>query len=192
MKIGIDIDDTITDSWECLIPYYSRLFNVPEDKLHKSLPYYESIKDKVSSVDEYYKIMLPIYDEVSPNVNLLPEVKETIDALYNLGCKVYFITSRGTDHTDAYKDSKVFLDRYHIKYEKIIVNAKDKAKICQEENISLFIDDSYTNCKEVSENTNTHVYMMTSMINRNFKDEKIKRVYSWPEIYFLINKEEEE
>ena len=26
MKIGIDIDDTITDSWECLIPYYSKLF----------------------------------------------------------------------------------------------------------------------------------------------------------------------
>ena len=23
MRIGIDIDDTITDSWECLIPYHS-------------------------------------------------------------------------------------------------------------------------------------------------------------------------
>ena len=34
MKIGIDIDDTITDSWECCIPYYSRLFNIPEDMKH--------------------------------------------------------------------------------------------------------------------------------------------------------------
>ena len=169
MKIGIDIDDTITDSWECLIPYYSRLFNVPEDKLHKSLPYYESIKDKVSSVNEYYKIMLPIYDEVSPNVNLLPEVKETIDALYNLGCRVYFITSRGTDHTDAYKDSKVFLDRYKKKNKKIIVNAKDKAKICQEENISLFIDDSYKHCESVS-NIGIDVLMHETYYNKNYNE----------------------
>ena len=169
MKIGIDIDDTITDSWECLIPYYSRLFNVPEDKLHKSLPYYESIKDKISSVDEYYKIMLPVYDKVSPNVNLLPNVKETIDALYNLGCKVYFITSRGTDHTDAYKDSKVFLDRYHIKYEKIIVNAKDKAKVCQDEGISLFIDDSYKHCEAVS-NICIDVLMHETYYNKKYNE----------------------
>ena len=33
MKIGIDIDDTITDSWECLIPHYAKLFKIPEEIL---------------------------------------------------------------------------------------------------------------------------------------------------------------
>ena len=32
--------------------------------------------------------------------------------------------------------------------------------------------------------------MMTSMANKNLEDKKIKRVFSWPEIDDLINKEE--
>ena len=150
MKIGIDVDDTITDSWKCVIPYYSRKFNIPEETLHKSKPYYDAVKDKIS-FEEYYKQLLPIYDEVSPNVNILDHVKETIDKLYEMGHKVYFITSRGRDHTDPYGDTKVFLDRYHVKYDKIITHAFDKAKICKEEDIGLFIDDSYKHCRSVSE-----------------------------------------
>ena len=36
MKIGIDIDDTITDTWKTLIPIYSKVFN-------KDLNLYSSI-----------------------------------------------------------------------------------------------------------------------------------------------------
>ena len=37
MKIGIDIDDTITDTWEYIIPVYSQLFNQKGIKLFLSL-----------------------------------------------------------------------------------------------------------------------------------------------------------
>ena len=37
MKIGIDIDDTITNTWECFIPYYNQLFKIPEEKLKVSI-----------------------------------------------------------------------------------------------------------------------------------------------------------
>ena len=57
-------------------------------------------------------------------------------------------------------------------------------------NIGIDIDDSYKNFKEVFDNTNTKVYMMTSLVNKNLGDKKIKRVFSWPEIDDLINKEE--
>ena len=57
-------------------------------------------------------------------------------------------------------------------------------------NIGIDIDDSYKNCKKVSENTNTKVYMMTSMVNKDLEDKTIKRVFSWPEIDDLISKEE--
>ena len=62
MKIGIDIDDTITNSWECLIPYYSKLFNIEEEVLRNSKPYYSAVSHLIT-LDEYYKIMLPVYDE---------------------------------------------------------------------------------------------------------------------------------
>ena len=40
MKIGIDIDDTITDTWKTLIPIYSKVFNKDLNLLSKSAPYY--------------------------------------------------------------------------------------------------------------------------------------------------------
>ena len=183
MIIGIDIDDTITDSWECLIPHYSRLFNVPEEVLHKSKPYYESIKDKVPSTKEYYKMMIPVYDEVSPNVNLLPGVKETIDALYDLGCKVIFITSRGTDHTDSYGDSVRYLDKYHIKYEKVIVGAQDKGEICEREHVSLFIDDSYVHCVEAADR-GIPVLMHETYYNKEYTD--ITHFSDWHYVYEYV------
>ena len=75
-------------------------------------------------------------------------------------------------------------------YDKLFMNASDKLKLVNENNIDIFIDDSYNNCKDVAENTNSKVYMMTSMANKNLEDKKIKRVFSWPEIDDLINKEE--
>ena len=185
MRIGIDVDDTITDSWECLIPYYSRLFNIPEDKLHKSFPYYRSIKDKVGSVEDYYRILKPTYDEVTPNVNLLPHVKETIDKLYELGHKVIFITSRGIDHTNPYLDTKNFLDKYHVKYDKIIVNSKNKAEICQRENVNLFIDDSYKHCKAVSE-LGIPVLMPSRYYNKD--DTEFTHFSDWNYVYEYIKK----
>ena len=182
MKIGIDIDDTITDSWECLIPYYSRLFNISETDLENSKPYYDSIKEFVT-IDEYFALMLPIYDKVIPNVNLLPHVKETIDKLYTLGCKVYFITSRGRGHTDPYKDSKDFLDKYHIKYEKIITGMENKAKPCLSENIDLFIDDSLRHCREVSK---LGVDVLMHETKYNYECTEFNRFSDWNDVYDYV------
>ena len=77
MRIGIDVDDTITNSWESLLPHYSHLFNIDEHKLKKSKPYYMSVKDLIT-LDEYFDMILPIYDEVIPKVKLKDNVKGTL------------------------------------------------------------------------------------------------------------------
>ena len=182
MKIGIDVDDTITNSWESLIPYYEKTFNVPRSILQKSKPYYESVKDLIT-IDEYFDAVLPIYDEVIPNVDIRPHVKETIDKLYELGDKVYFITARGKGHTDPYKVTKDFLDKYHIRYEEIIINCGKKAEMCEALGIKLFIDDSYKHCL-AARNKGIDVLMTRKYYNQEYDD--FPSFDDWDEVYEYV------
>ena len=182
MRIGIDIDDTITNSWKCLIPYYSQLFNIPEEELHKRKPYYAAVENMIG-IDEFFEKIKPIYDGATSKITLKDNVKETIDKLYDLGCKVYFITARGKGFTDPYKVSKDYLDKHHIKYEKLIVNAWDKSIACREELIDLFIDDSYKHCKEVA-HIGINVLMPTEYYNQEYTE--FTHINDFSEVYDYV------
>ena len=182
MRIGIDIDDTITNSWEYLIPYYAKMFNIDTSKLSKSKPYYQAIKDYIS-LDEYYKILVPIHNKYTSKIPLKENVKEVIDKLYELGHTVYFITDRGNKDDDAYNITKEYLDNYGIKYEKIYTRASDKAVICLKENIKLYIDDSIKHCANVA-SKGIEVLMFDTNYNKEYK--AFNRVHSWNEIYEYI------
>ena len=182
MRIGIDIDDTITDSWECLIPYYSKLFGITEEEAYRNGPYYSCIKDMMT-IDEYFDMIVPIYDTVIPQVHLKPKVKETIDKLYEKGNTVYFITARGKGHTSPYEVSKEFLDKHQIKYEDIIIDCTNKADKCQELNIDLFIDDSYRHCKATSEK-GINVLMPLTYYNEKYKE--FPHFDDWEAVYDYV------
>lgn len=182
MRIGVDIDDTITNSWEYFIPYYSNYFNIPKETLLQSKPYYSSIKHLISLTD-YYKKVLPIHDKHSMEISLKENVKEVIDKLYALGHTIYFITARGIDYTDAYDLTKKYLDSYGIKYEKIYTAASNKADICQKEKITLFIDDSFKHCQSVKEK-GIDVLMFDTYYNKEYSE--FKHVTSWNKIYEYI------
>lgn len=184
MRIGIDIDDTITNSWKCLIPYFSQIFNIDEDVLRKGKPYYEAVKD-IMTIDEFYDKIHDTYDNVSSNVSLKDNVKETIDALYELGHHVYFITARGKGYSDSYARSKEYLDKYNIKYDKLITGAWDKSIACKEEKIDLFIDDSYKHCKEVSD-IGIDVLMPSEYYNEEYTE--FKHINDFREVYdYVVN-----
>ena len=182
MRIGVDVDDTITNTWKALIPHFSRMFNVPVDKLKKSRGYYYSVSDLVS-LDEYFEKILPLLDEIMPNVEIKDNVKEVIDKLYELGHSIVFITARSGGYTDPYKLTKDYLDKYKIKYDKIVVGVRRKDQICLEENIDLFIDDSFVHCDSVSK-LGIDVLMMDSEYNIKYKN--FKHVKNWNEVYNYI------
>ena len=74
-----------------------------------------------------------------------------------------------------------------ILYDELILNAGTKLESCKKYNIDLFIDDSFKNCKELTEN-GIRTFIMDSQTNQKYNDEKITRVYSWPHICQEVSK----
>lgn len=185
MRIGIDIDDTITDTWPYMVPIYSRVFNIPTEELSNSLPYYNSIKKLNLTVDEYFKIMQPYYEKDALNIPIKKDAKEVINALKKEEHKIIFITSRGKMYREPSSITEAYLEKNGIMYDKLITNATDKAIICKNENIDLFIDDIYKHCLSVS-SIGIRVLMYGANYNKNIKE--FTRITSWYEVYNYINK----
>lgn len=117
MKIGIDIDDTMADTFDYLMPYIAEFFDV--------------------------------------------------DIIY----------------TDEYKITIEELKNNNIHYDKLICDF-DKAKVCKNEKINLFIDDSIANCNKVNE-LGIETILFSSKGNLTDKTD-LYRVNSWKDIYERI------
>lgn len=181
MKIGIDIDDTITNTWESLIPIYAQKFNIPLEKMKTLPPYYNGVKDLIS-LEEYFELMSEL-EYAMKQVPLKENVKEILTKLKEEGNTIVFITARGKSYSDPYHMTKEYLDKFSIPYDKIIVNAWEKGNICKEEKIDLFIDDSIRNCKDVSLN-GINVLMMEASYNKN--NQEFIHMKNWNQIYEYI------
>lgn len=197
MNIGIDIDDTISETFETLLPYAQKytiedLDRESKVKIDSNLTnHFYIIYMNGWSEEEAKKFWLKYYTDILKHVNIKKFAAEVINGLKNDGHKIFLITARwDMPNDDINEITKNWLKQNNIKYDRLITNASDKLKIVKDNNIDLFIDDSFSNCKNVVDNSSTKVYMMTSRVNGSFEYEKIKRVFSWPEIYHSINKGE--
>lgn len=184
MRIGIDIDDTICDTWNFVIPYLSKYFNISIDTLKNSdKVYYEACH---CTFLEYCEFAKKYYSTFSLKYKLKPNVRKIIKKLKDDGHEIVFITARSNNgFYNPYKTSLKYLENHKIPYDKLIVNGKEKAPICLEENIDLFIDDSIKNCKEVAR-VNIPVLLFDNNYNKNCM--LFKRVFSWKEIYEEIER----
>ncbi|MCI8545967.1 MAG: hypothetical protein HFJ44_01890 [Clostridia bacterium] len=193
MNIGIDIDDTISNSYETIIPYAQK-YQIEE--LHKS-----PILDRSGEFSTHkYTKALHNWNEEEENIfwekyytSMLPKMSakalasESIKEL-SKNNKIYLITARwDTEKKEVEKITIKWLADNEIVYDKLILNAGTKLESCKKYNIDLFIDDSFKNCKELTEN-GIRTFIMDSQVNQKCNDEKIKRVYSWPHICQEVSK----
>ena len=195
MNIGIDIDDTIANSTEEWIKYaleYEKKhpeiikeYNKKFEKLttHKWLEEFFkwNEKDKINFFREYTEKAFKML-EIKQNADIV------INRLYEQGDNIYIVPARHDmdDSTDVIGITKEWLLKNNIKYTKIFFNENTKLDICKKEKIDIFIDDSYTICKELSKNK-IPVLLMKSKYN-NIEDSKIPKVENWDEIYDRIGK----
>lgn len=147
MKIGIDIDDTITDLQEDLlteaIEYDKTLRN--KGIIYPERHYIGQKFDWDEKEKEYY--LGTLRWKVMNKAKIRDGVIDVLNQLKKDGHEIIFITARSNRyHDDPYNATYKWLTDNNIPFDKLIVSALDKGQICKEENIDVFIDDQEKNC----------------------------------------------
>lgn len=178
MRIGIDIDDVITNTSEIMEEYIMKYKNNEKIKEHMV----EIMKGNPKE-PEIVKFCTENYVKIFQEVKLKENSKEVIQRLVDKGNEIYFITARG-ENLDFFKGSEKvtldFLRENSISYNKIIFNSTNKAQLCKDYEIDLMIDDSVAHCEEVK-NIGIRSILFTTKVNKNICT-IVERVDNWIEL----------
>lgn len=194
MRIGIDIDDTTLVTVNAMIKYADK-FDIEDlgrkgtngnlglitNRYYLKVLYGWEDEIKFAFFNKYYKNVL---EECVPFTNS-PQI---IRRLKKEGHEIFFITARLTNipNCNVEELTKRTFDKYEIPYDNLVVNVKDKLEYSLNNNIDLFIEDSYETCKELTLHGIKSILITTKM-NENIKDDTITRVSNWDEIYKIIS-----
>lgn len=187
MRIGIDIDDTMTfikdDLQEAAINYDKSLGN---SGIPKNNNYYVG-KQFSWQKDEYRYFMGTIRKNVVCHAKLRNGLINVLTKLIAEGNEIIIITARSNIYYDnPLKMTLDWLKKEHIPYSKLIINVKNKADICIKEKIDIFLDDDINNCLNVHK-TGIKTYIMDNIDNK-LDNNEIKRVYDFNEFYKCVKK----
>lgn len=192
MIIGIDIDDTISNTYEISVKYLEEYaekylkrkltFNPAKKAVdHHYIKHTFELKDG-EDIDFWEKYWDKITENISPKENAV----EIINKLKNEGNTIVIITARwDMCGVSALEVSKKWLSNNKIPFDDIIVNVNNKAEIAENKNIDYFIDDSIKNCEEVKAK-GIKSYLFCGEMNKHYDSDYVEKVYSWNEIYEKI------
>lgn len=189
MRIGIDIDNVISNFNEVLLNEYllhdkelnnNGIINKNADYIRKGMFDWSSEEE-----ESFYKNNI---ERIAKSLTVIDGAKEYIDKLKADGYFIYIITGRDNgEYTDPYNMTKEWLNNYNIYYDKLILtnahNKHQKAIKCLENSIDIMIDDSVSICKVCIESGITTILMDTPYN----KYSNIKRVYDWQEFYEFVS-----
>lgn len=188
MRIGLDIDNVITDFDKKLLEEYKK-----EDKNKRNSgiinPNGNWIKDffdwTPEEIDEFYdKNMEAFAKDFEP----VKDAKYYMDKLLSEGHKLYLISNRVYPHYRNPLEITInWLKKHEINYTKLILSkSTNKTRECRENNIDIMFDDGRENCRQLLK-SNIPCYLMATRYNkRNCQDLKI--VNNWKELYEVVNK----
>lgn len=184
MNIGIDIDDTITNSSDVFVKY-AQIYNETKN-INYEINKYEIDKNKAfgwSKLNEnefQKKYLEKILTEAKP----LDDSVKIINKLFNIGYNIIFISSRKDSEVNNVYDLTIkWLKRYNIKYTKLIVNSMNKLNDCISNDIDIFIDDNYENCKLINDYSNIKTFLYKTRYNTKME---FPCFNNWVKIYETI------
>lgn len=190
MKIGIDIDNVISNFDDTLLKEYLKhdkelrntgIINENPEYFRRGM--FDWSKDEeetfyLSNIERMVRELKPI-DNAAYYINKLKED----------GHEIFIISGRDNgEYQDPYNLTKEWLEKYNIVYDKLILtnayNKHEKSEKCLENNIDLMIEDSISTSLDLV-NNGIKVYTMNTRYNQN--EESLERVSKWKEIYEKIS-----
>lgn len=185
MRIGIDIDDTITNSYRLIFEQIGKYYNVNSYTLIEKGYKYEDILADERRFPNYQKFSRDVVEGLIPNVSIKHGAKEIIKRLKDEGNEIIIITARDDiEFSDPLNLTINFLKENDIYYDELHIAIKNKGKFCRENNIDVLIDDSIKNCTSAKSNEIPHL-LLDNTFNRD--NQELKRVYGWEDVYENVN-----
>jgi uncharacterized HAD superfamily protein len=187
MKIGIDIDDTITNSYDLIISKLCEVSNINKDYIiNNKLSYRDLYKENITP--SFLDFSCNTYESIIPTVDLKNNVKEVIDELHNMGYIIEIVTARNhTEYKDPYQISYDYLTSNNIYFDKINVNVHDKGIFCKENNIDILIDDSVRNVTNAY-NMGIKTILFENIYNKHTN--RFTKAKDWLEVLTIIKNNE--
>lgn len=193
MNIGIDIDGVLTDLEKATINFGTKMCVEEKWPIKIDLSKYwevETFKWTQEQADKFWNRYLVKYVEESPSRMFAQEIIEKLQQEEN---NIYIITARNEygmplEYYGKMQElTKEWLNKQNIKYDKLIF-AKDEEKLqqCIENGITVMIEDSPSNIKNIS--SKIKVIKFDCQYNKQVSGENIITAYSWYHIYDIINK----
>ena len=190
MRIGLDIDNVITDFDKKILEEF---YKEDKNKRNKGIinPNGNWIKNMFDwSEEEVEEFFNKNMQEFAKVFEPRKKVKYYMDKLLKNGHQLYLISHRSFPHyTNAYEVTKNWLKDNNIHYTKLILsNSTNKSKECKENNIDIMFDDVRKNCHQLIENGINCYLMGTNYNQKNINNLKV--VKDWKELYEVISKME--
>lgn len=190
MRIGIDIDDTITNSSDIYIKLakeYNRKKGIKYKINSNELDTKKAFGWEKENLDEFlHKYLKKVLNYAEPK----PDSVEIINKLKEEGNEIYFITARSEEEINSgmYILTERWLKKNNYQYNLLIIDSKEKLKDCIKYKIDIFIDDSYLNCKLIKDKMGITVLLFTTRYNKKEKENSFIRVNNWIEIYECLKR----
>jgi hypothetical protein len=180
MKIGIDIDDTLTNTVELQKSYWQEYV-----KNHPNKDYNEEIPKNINTfgykyIEDYWDLYREplFYPSFKENASLVT------NKLDNDGYELCVITSRPDyKYKDLHKRLEEWFKQNNIPIKTIYTNIKNKGHYCKKKNIDLLIDNDIAQINEANK------YKVKAIMFNNLDEYKGLKTTDWLELYEIIKKE---
>ena len=137
--IGIDIDDTLVDTFEYFQPLVAKLTGQPLEYLIENDISYENTPKEwgMDSLEFAHRF----FDDYVPDTPAKDGAAQAVARLRKAGNRVVIITSRTNMlYKDCYYTSRLELANCGIEYDKLICTV-DKGQACKDEKVDIMLDD---------------------------------------------------
>jgi len=190
VKIGVDIDNTITHTTE-MIMHYARIYGAERGLNTVADPNYYYLEDALGwdkdTAEEFLNAYLGrIYQEMRPKDQVVEVMRQLKDEH-----ELLLITSRNQQMPEVEQVTLDWLDRYGIVYDGLILNATpnmhffSKLEVCLEHGVEIMIEDHHDLILDLARAF--PVIVFDYPYNRHIKAENVFRVTHWQQVLERIN-----